>query len=93
MLDYVPNLRKYKPDYVVHGDDWKEGVQQQTRAQVIDTLAEWGGELIEVAYTKGISSTQLNNALKEVGTTPELRLKSLRRMLQVKPLLRFLDYP
>ena len=90
-LDYVPNLRKFKPDYVVHGDDWKEGVQSQTRAKVIATLAEWGGELIEVPYTKGISSTQLNKALKEIGTTPELRLKSLRRMLQVKPLLRFLD--
>ena len=26
-LDYIPNLRKYKPNYVVHGDDWKEGIQ------------------------------------------------------------------
>lgn len=90
-LDYVPNLREYKPDYVVHGDDWKEGVQRETRQKVIDALAEWGGKLVEVPYTKGISSTQLNKALKEIGTTPELRLKSLRRMLQVKPLVRFLD--
>ncbi len=90
-LDYVPNLRTYKPDFVVHGDDWKEGVQQKTRQQVIDALAEWGGKLIEVPYTQGISSTQLNKALKEIGTTPELRLKSLRRMLAVKPLVRFLD--
>lgn len=90
-LDYVPNLRKLQPDYVVHGDDWKEGVQRETRQRVIDTLAEWGGELIEVPYTQGVSSTQLNRALKEIGTTPELRLKSLRRMLLAKPLLRFLD--
>lgn len=90
-LDYVPNLEALKPDYVVHGDDWKNGVQRQTRQRVIDTLAQWGGELVEVPYTKGISSTQLNKALKEIGTTPELRLKSLRRMLKVKPLLRFLD--
>ena len=90
-LDYVPNLRKLQPDYVVHGDDWKEGVQRETRQRVIDTLAEWGGELVEVPYTQGISSTQLNRALKEIGTTPDLRLKSLRRMLLAKPLLRFLD--
>jgi phosphoenolpyruvate mutase len=90
-LDYVPNLRKYKPDYVVHGDDWKEGVQRETRQRVIEALADWGGVLVEVPYTKGISSTQLNNALKEIGTTPELRLKSLRRMLQAKPMVRFLD--
>lgn len=90
-LDYVPNLRAYKPDYVVHGDDWKEGVQRETRQRVINALAEWGGELVEVPYTEGISSTALNKALKEIGVTPELRLKSLRRMLQVRPLLRFLD--
>lgn len=90
-LDYVPNLKRIRPDYVVHGDDWKEGVQQATRQRVIDTLAEWGGELIEVPYTMGISSTKINFALKELGTTPELRLKSLRRLLQAKPLLRFLD--
>ena len=90
-LDYVPNLRAIKPDFVVHGDDWKEGVQRETRQRVIDALAEWGGQLVEVPYTQGISSTRLNKALTEIGTTPELRLKSLRRMLQVKPLVRFLD--
>lgn len=90
-LDYVPNLRKLKPDYVVHGDDWREGIQSETRQRVIDILSEWGGELIEVPYSKGISSTQLHMALKEIGTTPEIRLKSLRRMLLAKPFLRFLD--
>jgi phosphoenolpyruvate phosphomutase len=90
-LDYVPNLRELRPDYVVHGDDWREGVQQKTRQCVVDVLKEWGGRLIEVPYTQGISSTQLNRALREIGTTPELRLKSLRRMLGAKPLLRFLD--
>lgn len=59
-LDYVPNLLKLKPDYVVHGDDWKTGVQQETRARVTETLKEWGGELIEPKYTSGISSTMLN---------------------------------
>uniref|UniRef100_UPI004048A9CF phosphoenolpyruvate mutase n=1 Tax=Polynucleobacter sp. TaxID=2029855 RepID=UPI004048A9CF len=90
-LDYVSNLRKLKPSYVVHGDDWREGVQSETRQRVIDVLAEWGGELIEVPYSKGISSTQLNKAIKEIGTTAEIRLKSLRRMLFAKPVLRFLD--
>lgn len=90
-LDYRENLQKIKPDYVVHGDDWKEGVQSETRKQVIETLSQWDGELVEVAYTPGISSTKLNNALKEVGTTPNIRLTSLRRLLNAKPLIRFLD--
>ena len=90
-LDYVPNLQELKPDYVVHGDDWKEGVQKKTRQQVIDALEEWGGELIEPQYTPGISSTQLNRAVKEVGTTAEIRLKRLRRLLNAKPIVRVLE--
>ena len=42
-LDYVPNLEKLKPDYVVHGDDWREGVQKVTRQRVIDCISRWGG--------------------------------------------------
>ncbi len=87
-LDYRDNLRKIKPAYVVHGDDWKEGVQKQTRQQVIDVLREWGGELVEVSYTQGISSTQLNESIKNIGTTPNTRLSMLRRLLNAKPLIR-----
>ncbi len=90
-LDYRPNLRELKPDYVVHGDDWREGIQQKTRQQVIDTLALWGGKLVEVPYTKGISSTLLNKAVKEIGTTPEIRLKLLRRLLNAGKLVRILE--
>ena len=90
-LDYRDNLNSVKPDFVVHGDDWKEGVQQKTRQQVIDCLAQWGGELVEVPYTQGISSTQLQAAMKDLGTTPQIRLKALRRLLNAKPLVRFLD--
>ena len=90
-LDYSENLKALKPDYVVHGDDWKDGVQRQTRQIVIDTLAEWGGELVEVPYTEGISSTALIKAAKELGTTPQIRLSSLRRLLSAKSLVRFID--
>ena len=90
-LDYTNNLRKIKPDYVVHGDDWKEGVQSKTRQDVIDVLKEWNGELIEVPYTQGISSTSLHKSLKDVGTTPELRLKRLKRLITSKPIVRVLE--
>jgi len=87
-LDYRPNLRMLKPDFVVHGDDWKEGVQRETRQQVIDCLNDWGGELIEIPYTQGISSTQLNRAIRELGTTPDIRRASLRRLINAKPIVR-----
>lgn len=90
-LDYRPNLRKLKPDFVVHGDDWKEGVQSQARQQVITVLKEWGGKLVEVPYTRGISSTQLNDALKEIGITPDLRVKRLRRLINAKKIVRIIE--
>lgn len=90
-LDYIPNLRALKPDYVVHGDDWRSGVQKSVRERVIEVLAEWGGELVEVEYTKGISSSQLNMALKEIGTTPDIRLRKLRRLLNAKKIIRLLE--
>ena len=90
-LDYVPNLRALRPDYVVHGDDWRTGVQKETRARVIDVLGEWGGRLVEPTYTPGISSTQLINSAKEIGTTPDIRRRRLRRLLQAKPLVRLLE--
>jgi phosphoenolpyruvate phosphomutase len=90
-LDYVPNLTQIRPDFVVHGDDWRSGIQAQTRQRVIDTLAEWGGELVEVPYTEGISSTQLNQALKQVGTTPGVRLGRLRRLIESKEIVRVLE--
>jgi phosphoenolpyruvate phosphomutase / 2-hydroxyethylphosphonate cytidylyltransferase len=90
-LDYVPNLEKLKPDFVVHGDDWQTGVQAKTRQRVIDALAQWGGELVEVAYTEGISSTQLNQSVKQIGTTPSVRLSRLRRLIDTKPIVRVIE--
>ncbi|MGH3679355.1 MAG: phosphoenolpyruvate mutase [Natronosporangium sp.] len=90
-LDYVPNLELLRPDYVVHGDDWRTGVQQQTRQRVIDALDQWGGRLVEVPYTQGISSTQLNESVKQIGTTPSVRLSRLRRLLDTKPIVRILE--
>lgn len=90
-LDYTENLRKIQPDYVVHGDDWTTGVQIQVRQKVIEVLKEWGGELVEIPYTKGISSTQLNEGLKQIGTTPDIRLKRLRRLIGAKNIVRVLE--
>ena len=49
-LSYRENLEKYRPDYVVHGDDWREGVQKDVRNEVIELLKGWDGELIEYPH-------------------------------------------
>jgi phosphoenolpyruvate mutase len=90
-LDYVPNLRKYKPDFVVHGTDWQTGIQRDVRQAVLDALAEWGGQLVEPDYTPGVSSTALVVARRDLGTTPEIRIKQLRRLISARPLVRVLE--
>jgi phosphoenolpyruvate phosphomutase len=90
-LDYETNLRKLKPDYVVHGTDWKVGPQKHIREKVIRILGEWGGELVEPDYTKGISSSGLKEAMREVGTTPDIRRRMLRRLIAAKPIVRVLE--
>lgn len=90
-LDYVPNLLKIKPDYVLHRDDWNTGVLRETRQRVIDTLKQWGGELVEPHHLPGITSTSLNRAVREVGTTPQMRLGMLKRLLEAKPLIRIIE--
>lgn len=86
-LDYVPNLLEIKPDYVLHGDDWKKGVQAKTRERIVEVMSQWGGKVIDIPYTDGISSTKLNKVLKEVGTTPEIRCHRLRRLLNSKEII------
>jgi len=90
-LDYTQNLLDVRPDYVVHGDDWKDGIQSSVRSRVIEVLEGWGGELIEPRYTEGISSTQLNTALRDIGTTPEIRMKRFRRLLASGKTVRILE--
>ena len=64
-LNYIPNLKKIKPNYVVHGDDWKSGVQKNEREKIINYLKEINGTLIEIPYTSGISSTSIIQRLRE----------------------------
>jgi phosphoenolpyruvate phosphomutase len=90
-LEHTANLNKYKPDIVVHGDDWKNGPQEKERTRVMNTISQWGGIIHEIPYTEGISSTQLYNILKEIGTTPEVRQKRLKRLIRSKGLIRVIE--
>ncbi|MCA9944047.1 MAG: isocitrate lyase/phosphoenolpyruvate mutase family protein, partial [Anaerolineales bacterium] len=90
-LDLVPNLRALKPDYVVHGDDWKTGFLRETRQRVIDVLREWDGQLIEPPYTPGVSSTNLRAAIYAANQTPVARSRQLQRLLRYKPFVRFIE--
>jgi phosphoenolpyruvate phosphomutase len=88
---YVPNLKKLKPDYIIHGDDWKTGPLSKIREEVYEIMKAQGGEVIEVPYTKGINSSALSETVKALGTTPEIRMKTLRRLIDAKPIVRIME--
>ena len=89
-LDYVDNLNLIKPDFVVHGKDWKSGVQKKTRDRVIKTLKKWSGKLIEPKYTENISSTIIKNKISEI-LSPENRVSRLKRLIYSKDIVRILE--
>jgi len=89
--DYIPTIEKLKPDFFVHGDDWKAGVQKEKRKKVIKTMGKWGGKVVEPPYTNGISSTKLIDDFIARGTTPERRGGMLKKIMGIRPLVRILE--
>ena len=88
---YVPNLVKYKPEYIIHGDDWLYGPDKYIRDEVFKVMEAMGGKVIEIPYTKGISASGLKDAIDSLGVTPQTRLASLRRLISAKPIVRIME--
>ncbi|MDR0848401.1 MAG: phosphoenolpyruvate mutase [Propionibacteriaceae bacterium] len=90
-LSYAQNLRELKPDYVVHGDNWRTGIQKAARAEVMSILAEYGGELVEVPYTVGVSGAEVDAKLRPLINTTEMRRARLKQLLRLKPWVRAME--
>lgn len=90
-LDYTEVLEEIKPDYVVHGDDWQEGVQRETRAKVIEVLKQWNGTLVEVPYTKGVSASEIEEKARKLYNTPDRRRAALKKLITAKPYIRVIE--
>ena len=90
-LDYTKNLILLKPDYVVHGDDWKTGRQKKIRQKVIKTLKAWDGELIEYKYSKNIKNSSYENKILKLANTPDNRRKKLSRLMKARKIVRIIE--
>jgi phosphoenolpyruvate phosphomutase / 2-hydroxyethylphosphonate cytidylyltransferase len=87
--DDSKNLKKIKPEYLIHGDDWKVGIQKQRRAKVIKLLKKWNGKLIEVPYTKDIKVNKRDIA--KIFFSPDTRISRLKRLIDSKKIVRFIE--
>ena len=89
--DYRPNLRILRPNYVIHGDDWKTGVLKESREQVIKELKKWSGKLIEFKYTKDISSTEIKKNVFTRESIKHNRTSILKRLIENKDIVRVIE--
>ena len=88
--DYKEILNSIKPDFFVHGDDWKLGIQSKIRLEVIRELKKWNGKLIEPKYSKNVSANYQKRIL-QMTITPDQRKLKLKRLLKVKKIIRILE--
>ena len=90
-LSYKDNLEKLKPDYVVHGDDWKEGFQKPIRQEVCDILAKYGGKLMEYPYSNNPKYKELDANHRSEASMPDIRRGRLRKLINMKGLVTALE--
>jgi len=88
---YKENLEQIKPDYVVHGDDWKSNSQKKYRNEVIEVLNQWDGKLIEIPYSKDISDLRIKEEMTKLGITTTSRQSRLRKLIDAKPIVKILE--
>lgn len=90
-LSYSENLRMLKPDYVVHGDNWRTGFQKPIRDEVIEVLKGYGGELIEYPYSTNEEYSKLELIQREQLSMPDVRRGRLKQLLALKPLISVIE--
>lgn len=79
------------PDYIVHGDNWKEGPEKTIRDHIEQLLSEYGGEIIDVPYTYSESVKKVDQKLKEKLAMPEYRRKRLRQLIEMTPIVKIME--
>jgi len=90
-ITYDAVLEEIKPDYVIHGDNWKEGPEAFIRENVLQNLQKLGGELIEVPYTYNEKVKRIDDQMKEKLAMPEFRRKRLRQLITMRPIVKTLE--
>lgn len=83
-LSYKENLERYKPDFVVHGDDWVTGFQKPVRDEVTQVLSTYGGKLVEYPYAKEKKYKSLEERSRLELALPDMRRSRLRKAIQMK---------
>ncbi len=88
---YDDVIGKFHPDYVVHGDNWKEGAEKAVRDHVKQLLNAYGGQIVDVPYTYSENVKKVDQRLKEKLSMPEYRRKRLRQLIEMTPVVKVME--
>lgn len=88
---YDDVIEKLRPDYVVHGDNWKEGAERAVRDHVEQLLNTYGGQIVDVPYTYSENVKKVEKRLKEKLSMPEYRRKRLRQLIEMTPVVKVME--
>lgn len=88
---YDDVIEKLHPDYVVHGDNWKEGAEKAVRDHVEELLSAYGGQIIDVPYTYNENVKKVDQRLREKLSMPEYRRKRLRQLIEMTPVVKVME--
>ncbi len=88
---YDDVIEKLRPDYVIHGDNWKNGAEMAVREHVKKLISSYGGQLIDVPYTYSETVKKVDDRLKERLSMPEFRRKRLRQLIEMTPVVKIME--
>lgn len=86
-ISYASAISALHPDYLVHGDDWRDGFQKPVREECIRLLEEYGGELVEFPYSNEREYAVLESAARSQLSIPDIRRGRLKKMIGLKGLI------
>ena len=88
---YDDVIAKIRPDYVIHGDNWKEGAEKAVRDHVEGLLNQYGGKIVDVPYTYSDEVKKVDQKLKEKLSMSEYRRKRLRQLIEMTPIVKVME--
>ncbi len=88
---YEDVITKLRPDYVIHGDNWKKGPEAAIRKNIIGLLSRYGGELVEVGYTYNEKVRKIDQRLRERTAMPEYRRRRFRQLIDITSVVKVME--
>lgn len=88
---YDDIIEAIRPDYVIHGDNWTQGPESALRESAVRSLDKFGGELVEISYTRNADVQKVDKVLREKLSMPEYRRKRLRQLVKMCPVVKTLE--